>query len=64
MLLRYMVLMVIYCMNSYHHYQNHRTDQYGGDFNNRSRLLIDVFYFAVKKAASDKMCVGSKNIGD
>lgn len=36
---------------------NHRTEQYGGDFNNRSRLLIDVFT-AVKKAVSDKMCVG------
>lgn len=36
---------------------NHRTDQYGGDFNNRSRLLADVFV-AVKNAVSDNVCVG------
>ncbi|NHW59326.1 oxidoreductase, partial [Escherichia coli] len=36
---------------------NHRTDQYGGDFNNRSRLLVDVFV-AVKNAVSDNVCVG------
>lgn len=36
---------------------NHRTDQYGGDFNNRCRLLVDVFT-AVKDAVSDNICVG------
>ncbi|MEQ4922989.1 NADH:flavin oxidoreductase/NADH oxidase [Proteus hauseri] len=36
---------------------NYRTDQYGGDFNNRCRFLVDVFT-AVKNAVSDNICVG------
>ncbi|OAT36219.1 NADH:flavin oxidoreductase/NADH oxidase [Proteus myxofaciens] len=36
---------------------NHRTDLYGGNFNNRSRLLFEVFT-AVKSAVSDNVCVG------
>lgn len=36
---------------------NDRTDQYGGDFNHRCRLLADVFV-GVKNAVSDNVCVG------
>ena len=42
---------------------NHRTDEYGGSFENRIRFLLEVFR-AVKEAAGDKMPVGVRMNGN
>lgn len=36
---------------------NQRTDQYGGDFSHRTRLLFDIFC-GIKNAVSDNICIG------